>query len=382
MNTAVGIFLLIYGAVILFYLAIAWYNSLGYESIGSAVTDKDTGARVTVIIPARNEINNIKSCLCSLVKQKYNNYSILVVDGDSTDGTRDFLEAFSTNNKQVSWVAEEPLPDGWVGKSFACWQGAQQADGEWLYFVDADTEHAPTMISATQQYIRHHNLDFLSLMTGQKMSGFWENVILPNVFLWFGTRFPIRKVNDPQSSEARATGQFIAIRKDVYNATSGHHAIRDKVVEDFAFAGLVKDAGYKIRVAGGNQLVTTRMYRTFAQIWEGFSKNIFFAGGQSLFGTVQACLYIFLTQIFPFVVPLYLVWNRQAGLALTILALFPAVLAIIVRVQLNILLKLRHIYIITIPLGGIITCGIHLNSARMYFSGKGMKWKGRIYAKH
>jgi len=222
-------------------------------------------------------------------------------------------------------------------------------------------------------------LTFFSLMTGQIMESFWENVILPNVFLWFGTRFPIRKVNNAQSQVARATGQFIAIKKEVYFKTGGHESIKSKVVEDFAFSHLVKKAGFRIAISGGRKIVSTRMYRNYNQIIEGFTKNIFFAAGENILSTIYACGYVFFTQIAPFIVPFSLFFVKQADIPKILLSLLPLCVIIIMRLQLNRLLNLSNKYILTIPVGGMFTVFLHINSAITYYSGKGMAWKGRKY---
>lgn len=371
--------LVAYTVSVIFFMIHAWWNSRGYEVIEPVEYQGAHDISVTIIVPCRNEINNIETCLESLSCQTYKNYTVIVVDGSSTDGTREFIDEFCKRHSRFSWIAEDPLPEKWIGKSFGCWLGAQQAPGEWMLFVDADTEHHPQMLSSTLAYIQKHKLDFFSFMTGQKMETFWENVILPSIFLWFGTKFPIEKVNDSRSKIARATGQFIAIKKDVYRATSGHRAIHNEVVEDFAFAQLVKSAGYRIRVAGGSKLVQTRMYRSLSEIWEGFTKNIFFAAGASIGSTLWAILYILITQILPIVsFFLALTVDRING-TIVMLSIIPLMLMIIVRIQLNTILRLRQWYTFTFPLGGLFALAVHINSALRYLTGRGMRWKGRIY---
>jgi len=364
------------------FLFVSLWNSLGYKNIKPIAYRAGNNCRISVIVPSRNEIANIKNCLDSLAKQDYPDYEILIVDGNSTDGTREIIQEYSKKNNKIKLIDETPLPEGWVGKSFACWLGADEASGDWLFFIDADTVHNEYMISSVINDIHESNVDFFSLMTGQKLGSPWENIVLPNIFLWFGTKFPIRKVNSLKSKVARATGQFIAIRKDVYQATGGHSMIKRHVVEDFAFSNLVKQAGYRIKIAGGRLLVTTRMYRNFKDIWDGFAKNFFFAAGANLYSTVWAVIYILTTQVLPFVAPFLLFEVDEYNLKIISAAFFPLVMALVIRLQLNLLLKLSHRYILTIPLGGIITVFVHVYSAYKYLSGKGMSWKGRIYGSH
>ena len=234
------------------------------------------------------------------------------------------IKDYAKKNSNVKLIEEKPLPEGWVGKSFACWLGAEQASGDWLFFIDADTVHNKYMISSVINEIQQSNVDFFSLMTGQKLGSPWENIVLPNIFLWFSTKFPIRKVNSFKSKVARATGQFIAIRKDVYQATGGHSMIKRHVVEDFAFSELVKRAGYRIKIAGGRLIVTTRMYRNFKDIWEGFSKNVFFAAGANFYSTVWAVLYVMATQVLPFIAPFLLLSINDYNYKVLTAAFFPA----------------------------------------------------------
>ncbi len=367
------------GLVVAFMLKALW-NSLGYRDVKPKPPADGSTTLVSLIIPARNEITNIKTCLDSLLNQEYPNYEVIVVDGDSNDGTRELLDEYAAQYPIFHWYKEETLPEKWVGKSFACWQGAKLSKGDWLFFIDADTVHDKYMISSVIDEIHNSNVDFFSLMTGQLMGSFWEFVILPCVFLWFGTRFPIRKVNNPRSKVARATGQFIAIRRDVYEVTGGHNGVKFHVVEDFAFSKFIKDAGYRIKIAGGRKIVKTRMYRNFSQIWEGFSKNIFFAAGTSWIGSLQAVIYIIINQIVPFFAPLLLLYAKTMTWQYVVPAFVPLALALIVRFQINFLLALPQYYIVTIPIGGLITILLHLNSAIRYLSGKGMIWKGRVYA--
>jgi len=372
-------FLISYVCLILFFMFMSAWNSMGYRDIFPESFRDRNHPFVSVVIPARNEVDNIKSCIDSLVTQDYPDFEIIVVDGGSTDGTCRLLDEYAEKYDNFKWVPEKPLPEDWVGKSYACWLGVDESRGDWLFFIDADTVHHKQMINSVVLEIQNCNLDFFSLMTGQKLGSFWENVILPDVFLWFGTKFPIRKVNSQSSKVARATGQFIAIRKDVYEATKGHESIKSKVVEDFAFSHLVKQAGYRIKISGGRKIVTTRMYRNLQQILEGFSKNIFFAAGESLKSTLYAVFYILVTQVLPFAVPFSLFFVDDTSSKIIILACLPVLIVLFVRMQLNFLLNLSHFYFWSIPIGGIFTIFMQLNSAHRYLSGKGMLWKGRIY---
>jgi glycosyltransferase involved in cell wall biosynthesis len=224
---------------------------------------------LSVIIPARNEEASLGACLESLVSQTGVDFEILVVNDHSTDRTREIAALF----QKVRVVDAGPLPDGWTGKNNAVATGAKEARGQWLLFTDADTIHTPGSLSRALAEARDNKADVLSYSPEQIAVTFWEMAILPVVFAELARRFPPSKVSDPNSPEAAANGQFILIHRDVYDAIGGHAAVASEILEDVALARRVKAAGYKLRFRY-SESVRTRMYRNFAQLREGWTKNL------------------------------------------------------------------------------------------------------------
>ena len=175
----------------------------------------------------------------------------------------------------MSFIAGVDLPPGWAGKPHALFQGVSQATGEWLCFIDADTFAHPSLISSTFQAAEMHSADLLTIFTDQQLESFWEKVIMPLVFTALSVGFPADRVNDPTKPDAIANGQFILIRRSVYESVGGHQAIRAEIAEDKALAALVKSSGYRLVLGDGRQLAQTRMYTAFPEIWEGWTKNIY-----------------------------------------------------------------------------------------------------------
>ena len=131
------------------------------------------------------------------------------------------------------------------------------------------------MLRSALSYAEEYRADMLSIFPFQELRSFWERVIQPIIFASIARALPHAKVNSPNHKEAAANGQFILIRRDVYEAVGGHKTIRDKIVEDFALAKLVKGRGYRLRVARGSELIRTRMYTSLKEVWEGWTKNLF-----------------------------------------------------------------------------------------------------------
>lgn len=241
--------------------------------------------RISVIVPARNETLNIETCLASLTASTYPTFEVIVVDDRSDDDTAELARAIAAGNAERLVVVDgAELPDGWLGKPWACHQGARVARGEMLLFTDADTRHAPELMARALAGQREESADLLTVVGRQLMESFWERLVQPQIFLVMLFRFPDfeRTVKSGRWRDAIANGQFILFPRDSYEAIGGHEAVRDEVVEDLALAQLVKRAGRRLRIRSAKTDLETRMYRSLPQLIEGWSKNIVMGGLQSV----------------------------------------------------------------------------------------------------
>ncbi|HTC47239.1 MAG TPA: glycosyltransferase family 2 protein [Candidatus Aquilonibacter sp.] len=234
----------------------------------------DTPARpaVSVIIPARNEEASLAACLESLVAQRGVVYEIIVVDDHSTDRTREIASAFS--NRGVRMIEAGPLPPGWTGKNNAVIAGAKVARGEWLLFTDADTIHLTGSLARSIPEAQRHNAAMLSYSPEQIVKTFAEKVVMPVIFAELAVTFRPSQVSNPRSPAAAANGQYILIRRAAYEAIGSHAAIAGEILEDVALARAIKRSGREIFFRYGPDAVRTRMYRSFAQLHEGWTKNL------------------------------------------------------------------------------------------------------------
>ncbi|MGC2793251.1 MAG: glycosyltransferase family 2 protein [Candidatus Sulfotelmatobacter sp.] len=231
-----------------------------------------TRPSISVIIPARNEEACLGACLESLVKQSGVPLEIIVVDDHSTDRTREIALSFS--NQQVRVIEAGPLPAGWTGKNNAVNAGSKAAAGDWLLFTDADTIHRPGSLAHSLEEAKRHDASLLSYSPEQIVKGFWEKAIMPVIFAELAASYRPSQVSDPNSSAAAANGQYILITREAYDAVGGHAAVAANLLEDVALARAVKQSGRKIFFRYGADAVQTRMYRNFAQLREGWTKNL------------------------------------------------------------------------------------------------------------
>lgn len=237
------------------------------------MTAADTSRRtpeVSVIIPARNEEASLGACLESLVSQTGVDFEVIVVNDHSTDRTGEIAASFPG----VRLIEAGPLPQGWTGKNNAVACGARVAGGGWLLFTDADTVHLPGSLARALAEAKEHKANMLSYSPEQIAVTFWEMAVLPVIFAELARQYPPSKVSDPNSPEAAANGQFILIRRGVYEAVGGHAAVASDILEDVALARRVKSRGRRIRFRYAADAVRTRMYRNFAQLREGWTKNL------------------------------------------------------------------------------------------------------------
>jgi molybdopterin-guanine dinucleotide biosynthesis protein A len=225
---------------------------------------------VSVIVPARNEEACLGACLESLVRQAAVSFEVIVVDDGSTDGTREIAQSFPG----VRVVDPDPLPTGWSGKNNALVAGAKAARGEWLLFTDADTVHRAGSLAGSLAEAQRQKAALLSYSPEQEVHGLWEKAVMPVIFAELASTYRPSAVSDRASSAAAANGQYILVSRNAYDAVGGHAAIATSLLEDVALARAMKSSGRRIFFRYGGDAVRTRMYRSFAQLREGWTKNL------------------------------------------------------------------------------------------------------------
>jgi hypothetical protein len=226
--------------------------------------------QVSVIVPARNEEVCLGRCLQSLVGQQGVEFEIIAVDDDSTDRTREIAQSFPG----IRIVDAGPVPPGWTGKNNAVWTGAKHARGTWLLFTDADTVHFSGSLARSLAEVQQHGAALLSYSPEQEVRGFWEKSVMPVIFAELAATYRPSQVSDPASPAAAANGQYLLISRETYDAVGGHAAVGTSLLEDVALARRVKASGRKIFFRYGPDVARTRMYRSFGQLQEGWTKNL------------------------------------------------------------------------------------------------------------
>jgi GT2 family glycosyltransferase len=232
--------------------------------------------QLSVIIPARNEEDCVGECVRSLVVQEEDewklgvDWEILVVNDASTDRTREIAAGFAG----VTVIDAPRLEKGWTGKASACWAGYERSRGKWLLFTDADTIHEPGKARLAIIEAERHEMGMLSYSPRQIVRGLAQRALMPLVFSDLAATYTPARVNDPANPVAAANGQFLLVRRDVYETIGGHAAVKGAVLEDVELASLVKRQKLGLRFRYAPEAVTARMYRSFGAMVEGWTKNL------------------------------------------------------------------------------------------------------------
>ena len=348
---------------------------------------------VSIIVPARNEERNIQRCVESLLEQNYPDYEVIVVDDGSTDETPDILENIIQTHPQSNrlWVLRlhDELPEGWAGKPHAIHAGVKESDGDWLLFTDADTWHAPNALQSTLTSALKTGSDLYTLSTAQELPGFWEKVMMPMAYIGISMMYPIKKVNDPLSSIAIANGQFILIRRAVYDILGGYARpeLRNTLLDDRDLANTIKQQGFRLMLEDGRDLVRVQMYRGLREAWQGWRKNAFLGSRGGVAFVILQLIGLPMVAIVPFLLPL-IAWMSRHKLdrggfitsseigAAMLLELGPL---LSYHISIDKELKVPWYYAFAYPLAASLFECILAQSAWRVLRHKGIDWRGRQY---
>ncbi len=375
--------LFILGLVIIYWI----HNQYQLDIVVIPAPPPRSAPLISICIPARNEKINIRKCVESALAQGYPNFEVIALDDRSTDSTLDQLKDLASRDSRLLPISGSNLPDGWAGKPHALHQASAVARGEWLCFVDADTFLSPQAISSCHAKAIETKADLFTVMTEQVLGSFWEKAVMPLVMTALSVGFSPRKVNDPSRRDAIANGQFIMIRRSVYDAIGGHAKVKDQIVEDKALSEQVKWNGYRLVIADGSQVVRTRMYTSLAAMWEGWTKNIYLGlrdhPAMLLLGAFGAALALIAALFLPVWPVLGAVWYNDGGgwMAIAVIGKSLIVWFALIRARAQVARKMgiSPWYAFTTPLGAGVFAAMMLASAWKVISGRGVTWRGRTY---
>jgi len=347
------------------FCSIAAFNFYTAPELKALIADTNEDKLVSVLVPARNEEMNIVSCINGILSQSYKKIEIIIIDDCSTDNTYNIASSIKKNNLKV--IKGEILPEGWLGKNWACHQLAQHATGEYLLFVDADVGIKKESISSAIHELNRTNAELISVFPTQFMKSFGEFMIVPLMNWLLLTFLPLKFVfTSSSNSFVAANGQFMLWKRDSYFNLGGHQKVKDKVVEDMELARLVKQNNFKVKTLLGGDLVFCRMYSSFKQAYNGFAKNFYAGFSINPIFFILIIFFLFIVFIVPFII-----------ITQSVIAIIPVLLVLATRFFVSLSSKQNWwINIILHPLQMILMIWIGIVSLIKYKSNS-LVWKER-----
>jgi glycosyltransferase involved in cell wall biosynthesis len=337
----------------------------------SARVSAPASGAVSAIVPARNEEAVIAACVESLVAQPEIG-EVIVVNDQSSDRTADIVRELARHHTKVRLLETDGPPQGWVGKNYAVAVGAKEAKGEWLLFTDADAEHLPGSTARALEKARETGAALVSFSPEQLTERWYERALIPFVYCRLANLYSYEAVNDEKSGAAASNGQYLMMRRNVYEAIGGHGSVAGEVLEDVALARIVKRAGHRLWFGTGKSVVRVRMYRSFAAMWEGWKKNLYRLIG----GTPRAALSE-LDSAVPWMVALVLL----IGIKLPWALLLGVFLLLARQLSYGAQLARNHYpfsFIVYYVPAMVLYAGVLWASYRSHMAGR-VVWKGREY---
>lgn len=242
------------------------------------------GPKISVMVPARNEEENIRACLEYLLDQDYENYEILVMNDNSTDRTGEILDEMAREYPRLKIYNGAPLKKGWFGKPYALQQLSRYAGGEYFLFSDADTIHSRTSLSFCMTNALYHKADLVSAYPRELIGTLGEVMNVSAMYIMTTIIMPLPAIDYIKWKQASfCLGQYFFVKADVFNNIDGFEDVKHEITEDVAFGKAVKVRGYKTKFLDAQPHVACQMYKSFSESFKGIGKNVYNAVGRNVF---------------------------------------------------------------------------------------------------
>jgi chlorobactene glucosyltransferase len=382
--------LLVYNIIISFLLLIFFVNyfinCIYFRDISNyKITQKikKINPLVSILIPARNEEENIKKCIDSLIVQDYKNIEILVLDDNSTDNTAEIVKDLAKNYRFLKLIKGEPLKKRWTGKNYACYQLFKKSKGGYLFFTDADTVHEKNSVSSAIACLLKEKLDILSACPRQMMNSFHERMVigLTNFQLLIPPLVFLKKSKIPIFGSG--IGSLMLAKRKSYTAIGGHKRIKGSCIEDTSISKLFIKMGYKFMIFNGVKVYSTSLYKNFRDIYDGFCRIFMgnFNNNKISVSSIILVLFIFFLQPFILLAAMFFINFNVDVLFNLNLALLSFQILVILSTRAMAVLKINgKIYDIFLhPISIFYMIFMDLALIFKKRSEPSISWKGRLY---
>ncbi len=344
--------------------------------------------KVTVVVPCKDEAEHISECVKSVLNQDWPDLELIVVNDRSTDQTGEVLDALSADDSRLNviHIPHDGLPPGWWGKTHALYTGAKAASGEWMVFIDSDCQLAPKAVRVGITTGIAREFDLVSFAPRFIAAGFWDALMTPLGGIATSAMYQLMFANSAMvPNVAFACGQYMAVRKDVFDEVGGWEAIHHLPADDVEIARLFKGKGKRPRIGWGMDLITATMYTSWRGVWRGWSRNFIAAARGGCKRVIWAMIFMIAS-----------VWSIYPAIGWGVYReLHPAIDWLggkgwLITAGLHLVLmtsglwsgykwgKNNPAYALLWPISSIVLFAIFCRSVFMSFTGK-MDWRGATY---
>ncbi len=340
---------------------------------------------VSILIPARNEEENIGDCLSSILTQDYPNFEVLVLNDNSKDKTAEIVQRMAEGDKRVHLIHGGPLLEGWAGKCFACHQLSKNAIGEWLLFVDADTISKPHLLRGTLDIAIKNRISMLSGFPQQQVSGLTQKIVIPILFYFMVMSwFPLWLFHSLKTPlPTLAIGQFLLFNRAEYMRIGGHEVVKSRIMEDVWFSIEMSRKGGRTLSVDLSRAMTTTMYKNIGTMTEGCVKWFYSVAALSPLALVGFFLAAYIFYLAPFywllAGPFNTIVSNGQWMGWTVVIALQVVLLLLMRIITDLYFRGSAISFIFHPLGTAFLILTVLYAVARRVGGAGVAWKDRVY---
>ncbi len=338
--------------------------------------------RVAIILPVRDEAANIDAVVASLLAQTGVDAELLVLDDGSTDATPDLLAAWAAREPRLRVRRIEALPEGWAGKAHALHTGVGLTTADWLLFTDADTRHAPATLRRMLGHALREGDDFLSMIPELTYIGAGMRLLTPLGGIALLERATPAELRDPLHRGAVANGQYILIRRAIYERVGGYAnpRLRMTFADDVYLAEEVKRRGGRVDLVSGRGLVRNEQWTTWNVAWRGWRKSVYGdVVGRPLYGLSGGIALITFGLLPPLTLLRALVRRDGTQAALAAIALLGQIAT---RRPFDRDAGLPWRWTFSVPLGWVALGLLILDATWRSVTNVGAAWKGRVAPAH
>lgn len=356
------------------WISVIVYVLIGFKKIKRLPEQKPVEHQpaVAIIIAVRNEEEDVEKALQSICNINYSNYRIIVLNDRSTDNTGAILAQMKVRYPAINIVTIDTLPDGWLGKNNALYQGYLNSTEEWMLFTDADIVFHPDALSKAMGYAEQNKLDHLTILP-QTVS---RSVTLNSLLATFGLMLILYlrpwDVRNPKRKAAMGVGAFNLVKRSAYEKAGTHAPISLRPDDDLKLGQLIKRAGFRSDVLSGREYLTLEWYKTVKQFIDGLMKNSFSISNYKFIGAILNVLATLICVALP--VPVMLIFG---AISIKILA---CVVILFQMVYMELTSPNKWWYAFMIPFAGALMAYIIIRAAIVTLKQGGIYWRDSFYS--